>query len=172
MRLQHVPERGGMARRDLGYERDRAERVALVLLVAGELGEAQQADGCAGGAGGDGGVLEVLAPDDQRFAVCGGREETALLGVGEAGDHLVGQRHGLVKPALLAGGFEQRDQRLQQEGVVLEVGVDLGLAVVVGAQQAAATVAHLALQELGAGDCGVQVASRRRRVRRRRLRGC
>ena len=47
------------------------------------------------------------------------------LGVGEAGDHLVGERRGLVEPALLAGGFEQHDQRLQQEGVVLEVGADL-----------------------------------------------
>ena len=55
-----------------------------------------------------------------------------------------------LEPALLAGRFEQRDQRLEQEGVVLEVGVDLGLPVVVGAQQAPALVAQLAQDELGA----------------------
>ena len=67
----------------------------------------------------------------------GGREEAAVLGVREAGDHLVGQRDRLLEPALLAGRFEQRDQRLEQEGVVLQVRVDLGAAVVVGAQQPA-----------------------------------
>jgi hypothetical protein len=67
--LQHVPERAGMAWRDLGDERQGPERVALVVLVAGELRQAQQPDGGAGGAGRDRGVVEVLAPDDQRFAV-------------------------------------------------------------------------------------------------------
>ena len=56
-----------------------------------------------------------------------------MLGVGEARDQLVGERGGSVEPALLAGGFEQREQRLEQERVILEVGADLGLPVVVGA---------------------------------------
>ena len=43
-------------------------------------------------AGGDRRVLEVLAPRDQRFAVGGGREEAAVLGVGEARDQRVGER--------------------------------------------------------------------------------
>ena len=79
------------------------------------------------------------------FAVGGGREEAAALGVGEAGDQLVRERHGLLEPALLAGRFEQRDQRLEQVGVVLQVGADLRAPVVVGAQQPPLRVAQLAL---------------------------
>src|SRR5580700_3193781 len=66
--LQHVPERAGMAWCYLGDERERAESVTLVLVAAGELGEARQPYGGAGGTRRDGGVIEVLAPDDQRFA--------------------------------------------------------------------------------------------------------
>ena len=42
-----------------------------------------------------------------------------------------------LEPAHLEGRLVEGEQRLQQEGVVLEVGVELRLAVVVGAQQAA-----------------------------------
>ena len=75
--------RGG----DLAQQREHAERLALVLLLA-----ASAARGAAAPArrseppGGDRRVLEVLAPRDQRFAVRGGREEAAVLGVGEARD--------------------------------------------------------------------------------------
>jgi hypothetical protein len=124
-----VPERGGDRRGAMSRSSaSTAERVALVLRRRPSARQPQQAPSPRARAPGrDRGVLEVLAPRDQRFAVGGGREEAAVLGIGEAGDQRVGQRRRLGEPALLAGGFEQRDQRLQQEGVVLEVGVDLGV---------------------------------------------
>ncbi len=137
MRLQHVTERAGVARRDLAQQPQHGEARDARTRLAGELGQAQQPDGGARGAGGNGGVLEVLAPHDQLFAVGGGGEEAAVLLVGEARDQLVGQLACVLEPALLAARFKQRQQRLQQEGVVLQVGADLGLAVVVGAQQTA-----------------------------------
>ena len=87
------PNARRVARRDLAHKRERAERLALVLVPRRvSCGEAQQAHRGARGAGGDRRVLEVLAPRDQRFAVGGGREEAAALGVGEARDHRVGER--------------------------------------------------------------------------------
>ena len=61
-----------------------------------------------------------------------------------------------LEPARLEGRFVERQQRLEQEGVVLEVGVEVGAAVLVGAQQAAVRVAQLA-----------RARTRRRRGRRR-----
>ena len=62
------------------------------------------------------------------------------------------------------------EQRLEQEGVVLEVGVEAGVAVLVGAQQAAVGVAHRAEHELGA-LARRRRGSRRGRARRRPRRG-
>ena len=72
-----------------------------------------------------------------RGPALGDQERTAaraaLLAVGEAGDHRVGQRAGLDEPACLEGRLVEVEQRLEQERVVLEVGVQLCLAGVEGA---------------------------------------
>src|SRR5205823_7985968 len=152
-RLQQRPEGGGMPRSDLVQQSQDRDGVALVALLAGQLRQAQQAQRGARAAGGNRRVLELLAPHDQGFLlVGGGREEAAALGVGKAPDQLLGEARGLGQPALLARGFEQRDQRLEQEGIILEVARDLRLPVVVDAQQLTALVAQLAEDELSAGE--------------------
>ena len=87
----------------------------------------------------------------------GGGEEAAALGVAEAGDHGLGEGLGLLEPALLEGRFVKRQQRLEQEGVVLQVGVEMGPAVLVGAQQAPVGVAQGAEHELGAAAGRLEV---------------
>ena len=63
----------------------------------------------------------------------------------------------LLEPALLERRFVQRQQRFQQEGMVLEVGVEPALAVLVGAQQASVGVAQIPQDELGAAARRVEV---------------
>ncbi len=167
-RLQQMPERLRVARRELVREPQHRERVALVALLAGQLPQALEPERGARAAGGDGAVLQLLAPRDQRFAVGGGGEEPSVLRVGEARDQLVRERARLLEPALLAARFEQREQGLEQERVVLEVGADARLAVVVGAQQAPVAVAHARQHELRAGRRRVEVAG----LRERRARVC
>ena len=89
---------------------------------------------------------------------------------------LVGERPRLREPALLAGRFEELEQRLQQEGVVLQEAVELRAAVVVGAQQAPvrivaqlAQVAQRRTPRSATRRLGV-ARLRQRRARRRRAR--
>ena len=93
-------------------------------------------------------VLEVLAPRHQLLVVGRGLEEAAPLRVGETLDHGVRQGPGLGEPAGLERGLVERQQRFEQERVVLQVGVQLGLSVLVGAQQAPLPVAQLAQDEV------------------------
>ena len=93
-------------------------------------------------------VLEVLAPRQQLLVVGRGLEEASVLRVGETLDHGVGQGTRLGEPARIEAGLVQGEQRLEQERVVLQVGVELGLAVLPGAQQPPVGVAQRAEHEL------------------------
>ena len=70
-----------------------------------------------------GAVVLVLAPGEQLLVVVGGEEEAAAFVVAVLLDHRVGQRLRLVEPLLLAGRVVQRQQAVDEEGVVVEVGV-------------------------------------------------
>ncbi len=73
-----------------------------------------------------------------------GREEEApFLAVLEVGDHPVGQGPGFPQPARVAGRRVEPEQAVGQEGVILEVGGELGLALAIGPQQAAVGRAQL-----------------------------
>ena len=56
------------------------------------------------------------------------KKKPPVLGIGEVGDHPVGQGSGLVQPRRVAGGGVEPQQPVGQEGIVLEVGGNLGLA--------------------------------------------
>src|SRR5215212_8635923 len=102
-------------------------------------------------------VADLLAAGDQLFVVGGGRVEAAALGVAEALDRLLCQGVRLGVPAGLESRLVERQQRLEQEGVVLQVGAEVGASVLVGAQQAAFGLAQLLEDELGAGASRVKV---------------
>jgi hypothetical protein len=87
----------------------------------------------------------------------GGREEAALLGVREALDQDAGERERLLEPPRLERRLVEREQRFEQERVVLEEGADLRAAVVVGAQQPSVGVAHLLEDEGGRFTGGGEV---------------
>ena len=82
-------------------------------------------------------ILEVLAAGDQPLAVGGRDEEAAALRVAKAREDLVGERSRPDKEALLEARLIERQQRLEQERVVLQVGRQARRAVVVGPQQTA-----------------------------------
>ena len=66
-----------------------------------------------------------------------GIEERGAVGIGELLQHRLGQRQSLLEPAPVKGRLVEGDQAVDQEGVVFEVGAELGPAVLVGAEQAA-----------------------------------
>ena len=92
--------------------------------------------------------------------VGGGEEEAAVLLVREVGDHPVGERLGFAQPAGVAGGGVEPEQAVGQEGVVLEVGGQLGLARAIGPQQAAVRGPQLREQEVGGLLGGLAVLRR------------
>jgi hypothetical protein len=94
-----------------------------------------------------------------------------LLRVREAGDHRLGREHSLLEEPLLAGRLKQHRERFEQKRIVLQIGVELGVSVVVRAQQpapptrrglltcrGAVALAHGREQELRAGDRGLGVS--------------
>ena len=133
----------------------------FVALLAGDAGEAEQCSDGDGGAGG-GGVVEVVAgADDQVGLVVRGEVEALSGGVEEAFDQGIGQAAGEVEQGRLVAGLEQVDGSLEQVGVVVEVGGDLGLTrsarSVCGppaAEQAAAAVPEVVLDEVHGGGGG------------------
>ena len=65
-------------------------------------------------------------------------------------DLLVGQSPGVVEPGLVAGGLMQCEEPFNQEGVVDQVGLELGASVAMGSQQVAlGRVSQLVDQECG-----------------------
>ena len=168
-RPQQVGEGLGVAGGRAGEEAQHALRLALVGALAGQRREAQQAERRGAVARRDRVVADLLAARDQLLVVAGGREEAAALAVAEALDRRLGQRPRLVEPALLEGRLIQGEQRFEQEGVVLEVGVEVGPAVLVGAQQPPVLVAHRVEHEAGGRAGGVEVvlAAERRPAPRR-----
>src|ERR1035441_6005663 len=101
-------------------------------------------------------VLQVLAARDQPLTVERGEEEAAALGVGEAREDLIGERSRPAEEALLKRRLIEREQRLEQESVVFEVGGQARRAVVVGPQQAPVAVAHLLPDELSGAERRLQ----------------
>src|SRR3954454_13209189 len=134
-RLQEMAERLRMLGGERGQQPDGAERRLFVAVLAGERRQPQQAERGRRLTGGDRVVLDVLAARDQLLVVLGGREEAAVLRVREALDDRVGERPRLGEPARVERRLVERDQRFEQEGVVLEHRAEPRPAAVVGAQQ-------------------------------------
>ena len=98
-RLEQMPECLRVLGRELVQQAQHGLRARLVAVFARERPEPQQAVGRARVAGGDRVVLEVLAAGHQLLVVGRRLEEAAVLVVGEALDHRVGQRARLGEPA-------------------------------------------------------------------------
>ena len=156
-RLQQVAERLRVLRRDRVQQPDRAERRLLVAILARQCREPQQGERGGRLAGGDRVVLDLLAPGDQLLVVLVGREEPAVLAVGEALEDRVGERLRLGEPPRVERRLVERQQRVEQERVVLEHRPQPRLAAVVGAQEAAVLVAHAGDEEVRAPHRGVAV---------------
>ena len=60
--------------------------------------------------------------------VARGEEEAPVFLVLEIGDHSIDERLGFAQPAGVSGGAVQPQQAVRQEGVILEVGRQLGAA--------------------------------------------
>ena len=102
--------------------------------------------------------MDVFLAGDQGLVAAAGEEEAPLLCVGEFVDHDRGQLQGRLDPARFAGRLVQPGQAVDQVGVVVEIGVELGLAVLVGVEQAAVVAPHPVEDEAGGAAGGVEIA--------------
>ena len=153
-RAQHVSNSLGVAAERRVKEPEDAHRAVLIALFAGQRGKAKQPEGCRRVAGGNRVIVDVLAPGDQLLMVAGRGEEPALIGIFEELDHPIGCLPRRFEPANLKARLVERQQGLDQIGVVLEIGVEPPAALLPGPQQPSIVAAKLVQDELRApGRC-------------------
>ncbi len=88
-------------------------------------------------AGGHRLVAEGFGPLDQGLVVGGGEEKAALFGVEELLQQHVRQRDGQIEIGPAPARLQQLQQCVEQQRVVVQVGVQVRVAVLVGRQQPA-----------------------------------
>ena len=116
---------------------ERALRRIEVVLPSGQMPQVLQCQGSNTVTAGDGFVHQPAWPLDQGLLIVGSEIETALLFVLEMRDHLVCQRHGPLQTGTVPACLQQGQNRLDQEGMIIEIGCLVALAVLAGGQQAA-----------------------------------
>ena len=114
-----------------------AARPASVLGVAGDDRQAQEDVAGHRASGGDGVVGDVVGPHDELLVVPARVVEASGGLVPEQLHHLIAQYGGLPEPLYVQGDLVQGDETVYKESVVLQVGVELGIAIPVGAKQPA-----------------------------------
>ena len=104
----------------------RVPRRVDVRLTTGQRPESQQAGRRHRIAARHACILPILGARDQRFVVVGREVETGAFRVGKMAQHDLGQFHGPVNPGLIKIGFVDRNECVDQVGVVVQVGVQFG----------------------------------------------
>ena len=106
-----------------------------IFGFSGEYGQAQQ------GLRGDAVARRrgIVRPDlvalDQHFVVVAGEEESAVLLVFEACQQRIGELHRKGQVCTAVFGLQQFQQRIQQKRMIVQIGVQVRLAVLVRRQQ-------------------------------------
>ena len=93
--------------------------------------------------------MHVFLPGDQGLVAVAREEEPAVGRVAELVDHDPGQLECRGNPVRFAGRLIQPCQAVDQVGVVVEIGVELGLIVLVSVEQAAVLTSHAFENETG-----------------------
>ena len=107
----------------------------------------------------------VLRAHDERFGVDAGGEDAAVLVVGEQPDEIVGDGPCLAEPGDVVD-LGQREECLEQCGVVLGVREEVGAPALPRTQEATVVAAELAEQEAGVGARGLHPVVTPERERR------
>ena len=154
---EHLPG----AHRRVGHEAavglQRLLGFGRVLGSPREIAQAKQGGRGHRVATGHGAVLQILGPRDQCFVVVGGVKESAG-GVVEAVVQHVGEFRGRNNPSRVEGRFVQAHERVDEVGIVFEIGRELRrLTDTAGAQQPAVGGAHFGHHEVGGPDGGCDV---------------
>ena len=128
------------------------ERLARMLQIGRLAGCAMKREQVEDGdavAAGQGVVERVFGASEQALVVIGGEEEASLVAVLEIGEHPLGQRFGFPQPSSVAGRLMKPEQAVDEEGVILQVRGELGLALAVRPEEASVGRAQLLEQEPG-----------------------
>src|SRR5439155_24320211 len=75
-------------------------------------------------AGGLEAIVLVLSAGEKFFVIVGGIKKAPIVAVQVIFDHVVGQTLGQFEPAVIATGVVQAKQAVDEESVVVEVGVN------------------------------------------------
>ena len=134
--------RGVLGKRRAERLQGLARQLQVALLAAGSVQGDEVEHGHVVGAW-QSAVVGVFGPGQQGLVIARGEEEAAFLGITEIGDHAVGQGARLVHPPGVSRRGVQSQQAVDQVGIILEVGRQLGLAGPIGPQQASARVAEM-----------------------------
>ena len=122
---QALRERPRLAADRLAPRADRPHRFLAQVRAIEMVREAREGHGRRGIGAGNGAVVALPRADDERLVPPSGREEASLLG-GEVLPDPVRERRRLVQVLRRAARFVKVDERLGKEGVVFEVGVEVG----------------------------------------------
>ena len=150
-RAEEAAEPGGIARHEVTHRTQGGHRARPVVGLSGEHAEPQERLDRHRAAGRHGVVEEIAGPDDQALVIDARVVEALRLVVPEETQHLVGQPARLVDEAALERGLVHLDQRRRDHRVVLEIGLQLGPAVLPGAEEAPVGP-HRAEHEVGVPD--------------------
>ncbi len=71
-------------------------------------------------------VILVLGAGEKFFVIVGGVIKSAAIVIEVILDHNLGQVLSLLEPAGIAAGIVQAKQTMDEEGIIVEIAVDLG----------------------------------------------
>ena len=101
--------------------------------------------------------MNVFLARDQGLVAIAGEEEPPLLCIAKLVNHDLGETQSRVNPVGFAGRFIQPCQAVNQVGVVVEIGVELGFAILVSVEQASVGEPHLVENKVGGPPRGLEV---------------
>ena len=120
--FEHLAESRGHPLEAVAHDADRAACGGLPDLLAGQGGEAKEGVGGQRVGRGSRVVEEVLAAHQELVGVGATREEAAAVGIVKQIDQMRGRQPGPLDPCHVVE-FGQRQQRSEQRGIVLRVGM-------------------------------------------------
>ena len=107
-------------------------------------------------------VILVLGAGEKFFVIVGGVIESAAIAIEVILDHDLGQVLSLLEPAGIAAGIVQAKQTMDEEGIIVEIAVDLGRRCLarrgpVGSQQSTLGCPEALEDEIRRPDCRINI---------------
>ena len=151
---EEMPDRCRCAFQERPRQAENADGIAGELVVAVDPSEPEKHIGHHRVPGGSGVVVELLSPRHEPVVV---DEEATALRVAEPFPSMTSEQPRLLEPAKLAGGEVELEVAVRDIRVVLEIPVDLRLAVPVAPEEPPFGIGHPLSQEERQPVCDLEV---------------